>query len=252
MFRYKLILSYKGTHFHGWQIQPNATSVQEELNQKISVLCGQEVNVLGAGRTDTGVHARNFVAHFDLENEFTKMTLEDFTFKLNTFLSKDIVIHKIERADDQFHARFDATSRTYKYFIHQKKDPFLLEQSWYKYGHLDIDKMNEAAQYLMGKQDFTSFSKLHTQVKTNNCDVQFIQWLEYQHQLIFTIRADRFLRNMVRAVVGTLILVGAGKIKPEDVKEIIARKDRSLAGTSVPAEGLFLWEIAYPENPQND
>ncbi len=245
--RYRIDLSYRGSAFHGWQIQPNAISVQEELNTKISQLAGEEVNVVGAGRTDTGVHARNFVAHFDTQNPILKMPLKDFAFKLNTFVCKDIVIHDLQEVGEEFHARFGAEWRMYKYYIHQQKDPFLQGLSWYKYGTLDVEAMNRAANLLIGKKDFSSFSKSHTQVKTNICDLQEAYWEVREHQLIFTIKADRFLRNMVRAVVGTLVEVGRGKIAPEEVLRIVERKDRSEAGTSVPAEGLYLWKIYYGE-----
>lgn len=241
--RYFIELSYKGTRFHGWQIQPNAISVQEALERAFSTMCREPISVTGAGRTDTGVHAAYFVAHIDSENK----TLDhpDFVRKLNRFLSTDIAVLGISKVAPEAHARFDAVSRTYRYFIHQKKDPFLQETSWYYPIHLDVDKMNKACTALSGLHDFTSFSKLHTDVKTNICNVYDAMWLREESRLIFMIRADRFLRNMVRAIVGTMILVGKGKLTPEEFIRIIELRDRSLAGASATPEGLFLTNIEY-------
>ncbi len=243
--RYFIELSYNGTRYHGWQIQPNAITVQEELNKALSTLLQNEINVVGAGRTDTGVHARFFVAHFEIPqsiSDFNKLV-----FKLNRFLSKDISIHRIYDVPPRFHARFDAVSRTYEYHIHQKKNPFLTDFSYFVTHDLDVEAMNEAAQVLFDYQDFTSFSKLHTDVKTNNCAIQFAKWQQTDKQLIFTISADRFLRNMVRAIVGSLLEVGRHKIDTQQFKAIIESKNRSNAGMSVPPQGLFLTEISYPD-----
>lgn len=242
--RYFIELAYNGTRFHGWQVQPNAKSVQETLETTLSTVCRETIAVTGAGRTDTGVHAAYFVAHIDSEKE--NLDHPDFVRKLNRFLNADIAVLRVTKVVTGAHARFNAISRTYHYFIHQQKDPFLQETSWYYPIHLDIDKMNEACTALHGLHDFTSFSKLHTDVKTNFCHVLDASWVSEEHRLIFMIRADRFLRNMVRAIVGTMILVGKGKITPEDFNQIIELRNRGLAGASATPEGLFLMDIEYP------
>lgn len=243
MFRYFLQLSYKGTRYFGWQIQPNAVSVQEVLEKTLSTVLRESVAVVGAGRTDTGVHALFYILHFDVLNEITEP--DKLVFHLNRFLPADIAIQKIWKVDNEMHARFSAVSRTYKYFISTEKNPFTTETSFLYTGFLDVDKMNEAARILFYYNDFTSFSKLHTDVKTNNCKIYEAAWKQEDRQLIFTIKADRFLRNMVRAIVGTLLEVGKGKITIDDFKKIIEAKDRGAAGTSVPAQGLFLVDIEY-------
>lgn len=243
--RYFIQLSYKGTNYHGWQVQPNAISVQETLNKAFSTILREEIELTGAGRTDTGVHAKNYIAHIESKKE-NLHTDTKLVFKLNSILPKDIAIHSIKKVKKDAHARFDATSRTYHYFIHQAKDPFVLEKSTYIPYQLDIDKMNAATQVLFSYTDFTSFSKLHTDVKTNNCKITKAIWAISDEKLKFTITADRFLRNMVRAIVGTLIEVGKGKITIDDFKNIIESKNRSNAGTSAPAQGLFLVNIDYP------
>ncbi len=241
--RYFIELAYNGTRFHGWQVQPNAKTVQESLEKALSTVCRETIAVTGAGRTDTGVHASYFVAHFDSE----KVTLDhpDFTYKMNSFLGADLVVFRISKVNSDAHARFDATSRTYLYFINQRKDPFARESSWYLNRPLDVDQMNAACAVLFGYTDFTSFSKLHTDVKTNNCKIFEAGWVRNGHQLVFTIRADRFLRNMVRAIVGTLVEVGRGKLTIAEFRQIIESKDRGVAGASAPAEGLFLADISY-------
>ncbi|MGD9931404.1 MAG: tRNA pseudouridine(38-40) synthase TruA [Mangrovibacterium sp.] len=243
--RYFIELAYNGTRFHGWQIQPNAKSVQQTLEYALSTICREPIAVTGAGRTDTGVHASYFVAHF----ESAKQTLDhpDFTYKLNSFLSADVVIFGLTKVSQEAHARFDAVSRTYHYFINQRKDPFSQETSWYFTRKLDVGKMNEACAVLFGYEDFTSFSKLHTDVKTNNCHILQAEWVQKGHQLVFTVKADRFLRNMVRAIVGTLVEVGQGKLSVDGFRAIIEAKDRGAAGASAPSEGLFLAEIVYPD-----
>lgn len=243
--RYFIQLQYNGTNYHGWQIQPNAISVQEVLNKALSLLLSEAINVVGAGRTDTGVHASFFVAHFEV-NSSIKDTAQ-LVFKLNSFLENDIFIETIFEVAEEFHARFSPLSRTYHYFISQNKVPFLAESVAVVHYNLDIQKMNEAAELLKEYTDFTSFSKLHTDVKTNNCKIEKAVWFRKNDLLIFEITADRFLRNMVRAVVGTLIEVGRGKITPGQVGEIIERKDRGAAGASAKANGLFLSDIKYPE-----
>lgn len=244
--RYFIELAYNGTRFHGWQVQPNAKSVQESLEKALSTICRESIAVTGAGRTDTGVHASYFVAHF--ESEKTTLDHPDFTYKMNSFLGPDLVIFRISKVGPQAHARFDATSRTYHYFINQRKDPFARETSWYFTRPLDVHQMNVACAVLFDYIDFTSFSKLHTDVKTNNCQIYYARWVEKDQQLMFTIKADRFLRNMVRAIVGTMVEVGQGKLDIPGFRQVIEAKDRALAGASAPSQGLFLANIAYPED----
>lgn len=244
MNRYALELSYDGTDYFGWQIQPNQISVQESIEACLSKLnSNQPVGIVGCGRTDTGVHANHYVIHFDF-HEIND--IDQFIYKLNKMLPESIAIHSGKQVDEEFHARFGATQRTYRYFVHQQKDPFKDRFSHYLQLPLDIDAMNKATNYLLGKQDFTSLSKLHTDVKTNICTVFNARWVkESEKNIYFEISADRFLRNMVRATVGTLLDVGLGKIQPQEVKSILDKKDRGEAGTSVPAKGLFLWKIEY-------
>ena len=241
--RFFIELSFNGSNLHGWQIQPNANTIQAELNKALSAILNNVISVVGAGRTDAGVHAKQMFAHFDFEGD---LEIEILLTKLNGFLPNNISIHQIFKVDDNAHARFDAISRTYQYYIINKKNPFN-KNVYLHYKTLNIDAMNLACKYVLGKQDFTSFSKLHTQTHTNNCDVMIANWQQQEDELIFTIKADRFLRNMVRAIVGTLLEVGEGKIIAEKIKEIIAKKDRSEAGISVPAHALFITKIEYPE-----
>jgi tRNA pseudouridine38-40 synthase len=243
MNRYAIQLSYNGGRYFGWQRQPKEISVQEVLEKAFSTILREEIAVTGAGRTDTGVHASFYIAHFDTENEIIDSV--QLAFKLNRFLPADIAIQKIWKVDSEFHARFSAVSRTYKYFISTVKNPFTTETSFQYTVPLNVDLMNQAAKMLFEFTDFTSFSKLHTDVKTNNCKIYEAEWEKQGDQLVFTIKADRFLRNMVRAIVGTLIEVGKGKISIEQFAEIIERKDRGEAGTSVPPQGLFLVDIEY-------
>ena len=245
MIRYFLKLAYKGTAYHGWQIQENAHTVQAEINEKISTLLGEQINVVGCGRTDAGVHAREFYAHFEVEKPI-KWKPADFVFKLNRFLPRDIAVYLLKEVPNDLHARFSATSRTYRYYISQRKDPFSHDLSMEYTGHLNLEAMQEAASYLNDYTDFTSFSKLHTQTTTNNCSIKEAFWTNENNYLIFTITADRFLRNMVRAIVGTLLEIGKGKMKAADIKAVIEARDRSLAGFSVPAQGLFLEQVSYP------
>jgi tRNA pseudouridine38-40 synthase len=241
--RLRIDLQYDGTDFFGWQIQPKEKSVQQTLQEVFTrINRNVPVDIVGCGRTDSGVHAHHYVAHLDFTYEGD---LTHLRWKLNNMLPDSISILSIEQTYPTFHARFDATSRTYRYFIQQRKDPFTSTFSYLYYTHLDIDAMNEAAKHLLGAHDFTSFSKLHTDVKTNNCVVTEAFWIKEENQLVFQITANRFLRNMVRAVVGTLLLVGEGKIKPEEIVTILATKNRNAAGRSVPGNGLFLWEIGY-------
>lgn len=245
MKRYFIELSYNGKNFFGWQRQPGQISVQEEIETALSKLySNKEISVVGCGRTDSGVHAKSYFLHVDLPSHDGLKDLNQFIFRLNKMLPESIVFHNIFETEK--HARFDAIKRTYRYFVHFKKDPFINEQSWYFPQQLDVKRMNEAAQSLIGTKDFTSLSKLHTDVKTNICTVSDAEWKqESENEWYFEISADRFLRNMVRATVGTLVDVGLGKINPTDITAILNAKDRGAASTSVPAHGLFLWEIDY-------
>lgn len=243
-FRYAIELAYRGTDYHGWQIQPNAPSVQEEIEKRLTQLAGNHpIAVVGCGRTDTGVHASYYVLHMDIDRA---IDCESWKYKLSKMLPDAISVASIQPVSAEFHARFTAISRTYHYFIHQEKNPFLLD-SWHYPHDLDLTAMNEAASYLLGTKDFTSFSKLHTDVKTNICTVTKAQWKVFDsNRLRFEVQADRFLRNMVRAVVGTLIEVGEHKLTPSAIPEILEAKTRSAAKLSVPAHGLFLVDVAYP------
>jgi len=244
--RYFIELAYKGTNYHGWQYQPNADSVQETLNKALSLLLKTEIDIVGAGRTDTGVHSKQMYAHFDYE---TEMDIPQLVHKLNSFLPKDIVIFDILQVADEAHARFDAKKRTYEYHIHTKKDAFENEGSWQYQHELDLDKMNEACQILFKHTDFECFSKTNTDVHTFNCVIFEAHWQQIGAKIIFTISADRFLRNMVRAIVGTMINIGLGKVSLADFEKIIESKDRSQAGFSVPAHGLYLTKIEYEYLP---
>jgi tRNA pseudouridine38-40 synthase len=241
--RYFIEFAYNGKNYCGWQYQPHSPSVQETLNKALSMLLRKEIDLMGAGRTDTGVHARQMYAHFDLEDTFDANKL---VLKLNAFLPKDIVIYRFIPLHDDAHARFDASSRTYEYHIHTYKDAFENEGSFYHFQSLDVAMMNEAAQILLEYTDFKCFSKTHTDVRTFDCKITNAQWQQHGNKLIFTITADRFLRNMVRAIVGTLVNVGLGKNPVEHVRAVIERRDRGHAGASVPAHGLYLTKVIYP------
>lgn len=241
--RFFIQLSYNGTNYHGWQIQPNATSVQETLTKALSVVLNKkDIEIMGAGRTDSGVHASQMFAHFDYENEIDSQTI---VHKLNSFLPKDIAVSNIILVDENAHARFDATQRTYEYKINSSKNVFLDKLSWYYNKELNVNAMNESAELLLKFIDFQCFSKVHTDVNTFNCNITEAFWKTENDQLIFTISADRFLRNMVRSIVGTLVYVGLGKISEADFQAIIESKDRKKAGFSVPAHGLYLAKIKY-------
>ena len=241
--RFFLDLMYDGTNYHGWQIQPNSLTIQSRLEVALSTVLKQDISVLGAGRTDTGVHAKQMYAHFDAVTDVETATL---THKLNSFLENEISVSRTLKVHRHAHARFDAISRTYHYHMHYNKNPFLTNKSWHFYQPLDIHLMNKAASMLKRYQDFTSFSKLHTQTKTNLCTVKQAFWKEENKQLVFTIEANRFLRNMVRAIVGTLVAVGQQKISLSDFVSIVESKNREKAGVSVPAHGLYLSKINYP------
>jgi tRNA pseudouridine38-40 synthase len=245
MQRYFIQLSYDGTNYHGWQIQPNGITVQETIEKVLSVVSREKIAVTGAGRTDAGVHASFYVAHFDTENQ--NLDSEKILHNLNCLLPNDIAIQRIYKVHPEAHARFDALYRTYNYYLIKNKDPFLRQYAAKEAGVPDIEMMNTAAKKLFEFEDFTSFSKLGTDVKTNNCKVSLAEWVDEGNKLIFTIRADRFLRNMVRAIVGTLLEVGFGKLTVDGFCKIIEAKDRCSAGTSVEAKGLFLADIGYPD-----
>lgn len=244
MSRYFIELAYNGSRYHGWQIQPGALTVQEELNTALTTLLQEKVYVTGAGRTDTGVHASFYVAHFDIGQEL--INPEHTVYKLNRYLGKDIAVYRIYRVSPEMHARFSALSRTYKYFISKQKDPFTYDFAWKLFPLPDIQLMNVACRILFEYTDFTSFSKLHTDVKTNNCTILDAHWEDTGKQLIFTIKANRFLRNMVRAIVGTMLEIGQGKLDINGLRHIIESKNRCNAGTSVPGHALFLCNIEYP------
>lgn len=244
MQRYFILFSYKGTAYHGWQRQPNGVSVQQVLEEALSTVLRVPIAVVGAGRTDAGVHARLMVAHFDTEPLVEPMRLVG---KLNSLLPYDIAVKKILPVTPEAHARFDAMARRYEYWVTQEKNPFLRDYAAYVRGTLDFEKMNQAARRLMEYTDFTSFSKLHTDVKTNNCKITTAYWEKRGDCWVFVIEADRFLRNMVRAIVGTLLEVGRHKMDVEGFAAVIEKKDRCAAGTSAPAEGLYLVDVRYPQ-----
>ena len=242
--RYFIQFSYFGKAYHGWQNQPNAITVQEVLEKALSTLLRKKVEVVGAGRTDAGVHARQMFAHFDFDSF---PDIEDLVYRLNAFLPDDVAIQGIHPVSAEAHARFDAVERTYEYWLVKEKNPFLLDHAHFVKHSLDVDAMNKAAKILLEYTDFQCFSKSNTDVKTHNCDVRQAHWNINDDKWIFTITADRFLRNMVRAVVGTLLDAGMGKISADHIHGIIASKDRGEAGASVPAKGLYLTEVLYPK-----
>lgn len=240
--RYFIEFSYNGKNYFGYQIQPKDISVQEELEKALSTILRENIKTTGAGRTDTGVHAKKMFAHFDTEQDLH----EKLTHQLNSFLPDDIGVKRIFPVREDFHARFDATFRTYEYYISLEKNPFTQDSAWQHWRKpLDIVKMNEACKILFEYEDFTSFAKLHTDNKTNLCKMYKAEWEQHGSELKFTVSANRFLRNMVRAIVGTMVEVGSGKIKPEDLRKVIENKNRNSAGTSAPAHGLFLVDVGY-------
>ena len=245
--RYFIELSYLGTHYHGWQIQPNAITVQEKLNDVLQMLFRTNIMVTGCGRTDTGVHAKQFFAHIDLDMESLNFPPEQLVYKLNSILPFDIAIHRIFEVAKDAHTRFDASSRTYEYHLGMNKNPFHTNLYYHSpYQDLDFDLMNNAAQILFDYKDFECFSKSNTDVATFNCKIMKVKWVKKEEFWVFTIQADRFLRNMVRAIVGTLIEVGRGKMSLNEFKKVIESKNRSNAGWSVPGKGLLLTRIEYP------
>lgn len=241
--RYFIDISYDGSNYHGWQIQPNADTVQHQINLAFSTILNEEINVLGAGRTDTGVHAKKMIAHFDTNQT---IDFEKFKYRINGFLKNDISLNDIYKVKEDAHARFSAISRTYEYRVSRAKNPFSVN-SYFLLKDLDFQSMKKACKFLYGSHDYTSFAKLHSENYTNNCEVYIANWKEDENLLIFTIKANRFLRNMVRAIVGTLIEIGEGKISSSDIETILMSKDRAKAGYSVPANGLSLIDIEYPK-----
>lgn len=243
--RYFIELSYNGKAYHGWQNQPNAVTVQEVTENALSTLLNNEISLVGAGRTDAGVHANQMFAHFESDDQ---LDLKQLTYKLNSFLPKDIAVASIFEVKKDAHARFDAVSRGYIYKISKVKNPFVTDFAYQMQMPLDLEAMNKASMKLLGYKDFQCFSKSNTDVKTYYCDIKNAVWRDEGEILIFEIEADRFLRNMVRAIVGTLISVGLGKLKVDDIDRILESKDRSEAGYSVPAHGLYLTKVEYPES----
>ncbi|EAY26305.1 tRNA pseudouridine(38-40) synthase TruA [Microscilla marina] len=245
--RYFLELAYSGTQYHGWQIQKNAHSVQAEIQNALSVLLRQPTDILGSGRTDAGVHAIQQYAHFDTEQTLDG---EVFAKKMNGILPEDISIKRVINVHEEAHTRFDATQRHYMYRINQEKTPFLRGVSYYNFHRFDIDLMNKAAQIMLKHEDFQCFSKVHTDVNHYLCNIQQAYWQKETsynvNLLVFYIQANRFLRGMVRAITGTMLNVGSGKITLEEFEQIILNKDRKQAGWSVPAQGLFLAKVEYP------
>ena len=242
--RYALAFQYVGTNYHGWQIQPSAHSVQAELQAALSTLLQEKVELVAAGRTDTGVHAEKMFAHFDSTKSWTE---REFIHRINSILPPDIAALKLYAVNDDFHARFDALSRTYRYQICHSKQAFMQYRAYLFPFDLDLDSMNTAAEYMLGEHDFSCFSKARTQTFTNNCELYVANWSKTAYGVKFEVKANRFLRNMVRAMVGTLIEVGEGKRSPESMKDLIKSKNRSKAGASVPAHGLYLTDVKYPE-----
>lgn len=242
--RYFLELSYSGKAYNGWQIQTRAPSVQQALQQGLSTILRTPTEVVGAGRTDTGVHASFYVAHFDVAEPIGSPA--DFCYHLNAVLPPDIAVSGLRRVRDDAHARFDARFREYKYYVSPRKNPFTRDTASTLTHPLDVEAMNLAASDLLGYEDFTSFAKLHSNNKTNICHLFTARWEEQDGLLVFTITADRFLRNMVRAIVGTLLDVGRGKLSRDGFRRVIEGGDRSLAGTSAPPQGLFLSRVEYP------
>ena len=243
MKRYFIWFSYDGTQYHGWQIQPNGVTVQSELQRCLSLLLRQDISVTGAGRTDTGVHARRMAAHFDTDVDFDAAVL---TKKLNGLLHQDIAVERIEEVDGERHARFSAVARTYHYYIHTSKNPFLRHYSLEMHYVLDFARMNEAGRILLEYEDFGAFCKAHSDVKTTLCHVTRTEWIQTgEHEWYFVISANRFLRNMVRAVVGTMIDVGRGRLTLDGLRAVIEGKQRSDAGDSMPGNALFLEDVRY-------
>jgi len=241
--RYFMDITYRGTHFNGWQTQPNGITIQEELEKGLKLLLKKETPITGSGRTDTGVHASQQIAHFDAD----EIDGSQLVFKLNSFLSKDIAINSIIPVQEEANARFSADSRLYHYHVHQHKDPFKEGHSYYFRPQLDVEKIDNACEIIKGWKNFECFSRVHTEVNHFNCDIFEAMWVQKESEHLFSIKANRFLRGMVRAVVGTLLDVGTGKRTLEELKQILESQDRKKAGRAVPAEGLYLQEVSYPK-----
>ena len=242
--RYFFEISYKGTNYHGWQIQQNANSVQQVVQEKLKLLLNKNIDIVGSGRTDTGVHAKTQFFHADFHSE---LNCSDFRYHLNAVLPYDICVRSIRPVTKDAHARFDAISRSYRYFILNEKDPFRIGEAYIYHKELNMDRLKVASELLVGKYNFESFSKVKTQVNNFICEVHTAKWSGSEHDAVFEIKANRFLRGMVRAIVGTLLLINEGKMEPGQITEIISGRDRKLAGRSVPADGLFLWAVDYPD-----
>jgi len=246
--RYFLQLSYNGNAYHGWQIQPNAVSVQEIMNERLSLLLKTNIMLTGCGRTDTGVHAREFFAHFDFPETWSQQECTQLGYKLDKFLPYDIAVYKVFQVKDAAHARFSAASRTYNYLISLQKDPFMDLFAYHFSIPLDLEAMNHCAKILLEYKDFACFSKVDNDSMTTDCILKEISWTQHNNQLIFSIKANRFLRNMVRAIVGTLMDIGRGRYGEEKLREILGSGNRRQAGESVPAHGLYLQKVEYPES----
>jgi tRNA pseudouridine38-40 synthase len=244
-YRYFIKLAYNGARYHGWQIQDNALTVQQVITEAVRLIWIKDFKMIGCGRTDTGVNASQFYAHFDLPEERSWDELNDLAYRLNRFLPEDIVIFRIFPVAPDLHSRYDAISRTYEYYIHTYKDPFLTNSSWFLHQELDLDRMNRGGTIIMEYEDFTSFSKFNEKRKTNLCTITEAKWEIEGHKLVFRITANRFLHDMVRAIVGTMINLGQHKISLEELRKIIVSKDRCNAGESVPARGLYLTRVEY-------
>ncbi len=239
-------IAYKGTNYHGWQRQANANSVQEVIESALLKILKHKAGVTGCGRTDTGVHARNYYLHFDTEEFIPDKIVSNLPYRLNRLLPEDIAVFNMLKVSENFHARFSAIRRTYKYYISRDKKPFMTDVSWLYTHSLDIKLMNAASEMIIGQKDFSCFAKLHSDTKNNICNIHNAAWEESGNMLVFNVTADRFLRNMVRAMVGTLLDVGKKKISKKEFSEILKSGNRSLAGESVPAHGLFLEAVEYP------
>jgi tRNA pseudouridine38-40 synthase len=243
--RYFIELSYDGSEYHGWQVQPNAKTIQETLNLALSTILRDEIYCVGCGRTDTGVHASQYFAHIDLAEMLAEP--EVLAYRLNAILPPSIAVHRLFAVRAEAHARFSATQRSYRYLITDRKDPFSVRRKWEVREELDVDLMNEGARSLLGRKDYSCFAKSNTQTETNICDVRSAEWGREDHGLVFEISADRFLRNMVRAIVGTLVDLGKHRIDLPQLEAIVQSGNRSEAGQSVPAHGLYLSHVIYPD-----
>ena len=241
--RYFFEISYKGTNYHGWQIQQNATSIQEVVQLKLKQLLGNEIEIVGSGRTDAGVHAKQQIFHADLEEE---IDTQQFAYKLNAVLPEDLLILSIRKVTPEAHARFDAKTRAYDYLMISRKDPFLIDEAYVYHRPINLDLLNGASQILIGKYNFESFSKVKTQVNNFICEIYQAQWKQVDDTTVFYIEANRFLRGMVRAIVGTLLMINEGKINYHEVEDILKSRDRTMAGRSVPPCGLYLSKVIYP------